>query len=141
MTVPDYGNDPVLIVMRNPEDVKASLLKTFKIPEGVHDFEGFLDNFMPRYVDALKALRPKRSLTIHFDDLNEYECLETVQQFLMPGSPFDLERAILLIHCNIQTTCTELTQVFKMMADIEGYTYNEFIAKYDGRAPCLGLVQ
>jgi len=129
LTTPDYGDKPVLIVRRDPEDVKADLLRKFDKPAGVPNFEAFVSSFIDKYEEALEKIVPENSMTVQFNDLSNVETLKLICEFV--GIECTEFRMVDLCFKHIDTINRDIETSLRDTAKHEGMSYEDYLSTFD----------
>ena len=130
LMAPDYDNKPVIIVVRDKEDVISSMMRSFDKPEGVRNFESFLKRYEKTYRNALFDIKCGNKLIVAFEDLSDPKKVREICDFV--GVKITDERIINMISTNISTTNRDLTSPLRHTALCEGVTYEDYMAVFAG---------
>ena len=101
LTVPDYGESPVLIIDRDLADVVSSCLNAFDKPDGVLNWPATVNNYMSVYKNALDKLEPKNVMRVNYNCINVL--LREIWEFLLPDIPVDEQRIDFFKHKIVKT--------------------------------------
>jgi hypothetical protein len=125
----DYGDSPVLKVLRDPEEVVISGLTKFDAVEDVVSWYDFLTNYIADYAEALDGIAAQ--MTVSVADLGNPEIVQSICKFLMPDNPVPTAYIEDMIITRIETTNRDLTASLKQTAEATGRSYKDVLAKYD----------
>ena len=128
LAIPDYGDKPVVIVKRDPLEVKKALFNCFDKPDGVVNFEAFISSFIDRYTTALDAIKPKNVMFVEFDDLSNIDTLRKLCEFV--GVSSTDERLVEMAFTRISTVNRDIETSLKHTAECEGLSYKDYLATF-----------
>ena len=134
LMAPDYGDKPVIIIVREKEDIISSMMNSFDKPESVVNFEAFLRVYEKEYRKALYDLKPKNKFIVAFEDLSDPSVVRDLCDFV--GVNITDDRIMHMINTNISTTNRDLTPSLKHTAQCKGVEYTEFLDEYS-RPPII----
>jgi hypothetical protein len=125
----NYGDSPVLKVIRDPEEVVMSGMTKFDPIEGVVSWYDFLKNYIADYSDALQKIPAQ--MVVSVADLGNPETVQSICKFLMPDNPIPISYIEDLIVTRIETTNRDLTASLHSTAEATGRTYGDILKQYD----------
>ncbi len=128
LSTPDYGDKPVVIVKRDPEEVKRALFKCFDKPDGVDNFEAFISSFVDKYKAALSSIKPKNAMYVEFDDLSNIDTLRKLCEFV--GVEASDDRLVDMAFTRISTVNRDIETSLKNTAECEGLSYKDYLATF-----------
>jgi len=124
-----FSDAPLVIVKRDIEEIKDSLMINFITPEGITEEEYILciDNYIDMYSMALERIEMSVACkVIQVEELNSLQTLCDIWKYLLPEVPVDVVHLTMMLQYNIQTTNTDLTESLLDTAKTYGKSLEEF---------------